>query len=122
MAFVREIAAARKTVAPDALSRRPRPPVVRAAEDSLVLGAGDARVVVYRLPTAHAEGMLAAYVPSARIFFTSDVLSPGATLAAAGSREVAALVQARGLVVERVAGGHGGVANWPDVVAAAGSN
>ena len=118
-AFVRQIGMAVKTVAPDALSRRSRAPQAIAVDDSLVIGAGNARVVVYRLPTAHVEGMLAAYLPAARIFFTSDVLSPGATLAPAGSKEIVAFVRARGLAVERVAGGHGGVANWPDVEQAA---
>ena len=123
-AFVRGIAAARKTVKPDELDRRlgaarVRPPAITAVEDSMVLGTGDQRVVIYRLPTAHVEGMLAAYVPAARLLFVSDVLSPGATLAPVGSREVVALAKARGIAVDRVAGGHGGVANWADVERAA---
>ncbi len=118
-AFVRNLGVAQKTVAPDALSRRGRPLQVTAVDDSLVIGSGDGRVVVYRLPTAHVEGMLAAYVPAARILFNSDVLSPGATLAPAGSKEIVAFVRARGITVERVAGGHGGIANWADVEQAA---
>jgi glyoxylase-like metal-dependent hydrolase (beta-lactamase superfamily II) len=118
-AFVRNVGVAQKTVAPDALSRRGRPLQVNAVDDSLVIGSGDGRVVIYRLPTAHVEGMLAAYVPAARILFTSDVLSPGTTLAPAGSKEIVAFVKARGITVERVAGGHGGIANWADVERAA---
>ncbi|MGH7673184.1 MAG: MBL fold metallo-hydrolase, partial [Gemmatimonadales bacterium] len=117
--FVRGIGAARKTVKPDALSSRRRVPAVTGVEDSVTLGAGDQRVVVYRLPTAHAEGMLAAYLPGARLLFTSDVLSPGPTMPAAGAREIVAFVRARGLTVERVVGGHGGVAAWADVERAA---
>jgi glyoxylase-like metal-dependent hydrolase (beta-lactamase superfamily II) len=120
-AFVRTIGLARKTVAPDALSRRPVAPVVRVVDDTMTVGSGDARVVIYRLPTVHCEGMLAAYVPAARLLFTSDVLSPAATLAQAGSAEVATLARVRGIAVERVAGGHGGVASWPDVERAAGN-
>lgn len=123
-AFVRGIAAARKTVAPDELARRlgparVRPPAITAVEDSLVLGSGDGRVVIYRLPTVHVQGMLAAYVPAARLLFVSDVLSPGPTLAPLGSAELVALARARGITVDRVAGGHGGVANWADVERAA---
>jgi glyoxylase-like metal-dependent hydrolase (beta-lactamase superfamily II) len=123
-AFVRGIAGARKTVNPDELARRlgparVRPPAITAVADSLVLGTGDGRVVVYRLPTTHVEGMLAAYVPAARLLFVSDVLSPGPTLAPVGSAEVVALARARGITVDRVAGGHGGVANWADVERAA---
>lgn len=119
-AFVRGIGATPKTVTPDALSRKQRQaPAVRTVDDSLVIGAGDSRVVVYRLPTAHVQGMLAAYVPSAKILFNSDVLTPGATLAPAGSKEIATFIQARGLVVDRVAGGHGGIASRGDVEKAA---
>ena len=123
-AFVRGIGAARKTVKPDALARRLGParvrvPAITAVEDSLVLGSGDGRVVIYRVPTAHVEGMLAAYVPAARLLFVSDVLSPGPTLAAAGSAELVALARLRRIAVDRVAGGHGGVANWADVERAA---
>ena len=123
-AFVRGIAAARKTVRPDELARRLGParvrvPAITAVEDSLVLGAGDRRVVIYRLPTMHVEGMLAAYVPGTRLLFTSDVLSPGPTLAPVGSAELVALARARSITVERVAGGHGGVADWADVERAA---
>src|SRR5574341_151931 len=62
--FVRSIATAPKTVRPDILSRRlgparPRPPAITGLEDSLVVGTGDGQVVAYRLPTAHAEGLLA---------------------------------------------------------------
>jgi len=118
-AFVRTVGAAQKTVAPDALSHGGRPLQVHAVDDSLVIGSGNDRVVVYRLPTAHVEGMLAAYVPAARILFNSDVLSPGATLAPAGSKEIVVFVRARGIAVERVAGGHGGIATWADVERAA---
>ena len=123
-AFVRGIAAARKTVSPDELARRlgparVRPPAITAVEDSLVLGTGDGRIVLYRLPTVHVQGMLAAYVPAARLLFVSDVLSPGPTLAPVGSAELVALVRARGIAVDRVAGGHGGVATWADVERAA---
>jgi len=119
-AFVRGIGATKKTVTPDALSRGQRQaPAVRTVDDSLVIGTGDSRVVLYRLPTAHVQGMLAAYVPSAKILFNSDVLTPGATLAPAGSKEIATFIQARGITVDRVAGGHGGIANWTDVERAA---
>lgn len=117
--FVRGLARAPKTVTPDALSRRPRVPDVRPVTDSLIVGTGERRVVIYRLPTAHVEGMLAAYLPAARILFTSDVLSPSATLPPAGSAEVVEFARSRGIPIERVAGGHGGVVNWADVEKAA---
>jgi glyoxylase-like metal-dependent hydrolase (beta-lactamase superfamily II) len=118
--FVQGVARATKTVAPDALSRGGnRPARILAVEDSLVLGEGSSRVVVYRLPTAHVQGLLAAYIPSAGLLFQSDVLGPPA-LPPVGAAEVVAFVRARGLRVERVAGGHGtAVASWADVERAA---
>jgi glyoxylase-like metal-dependent hydrolase (beta-lactamase superfamily II) len=117
--FGRGIGAARKTVAPDGLSRGGRVPNVRAANPVTIFGTGETAVQLIELPTVHAQGMLAAYVPSARILFVSDVLSPGPTLAPAGSREIVAMVRARGITVDRVVGGHGGIAAWADVERAA---
>jgi glyoxylase-like metal-dependent hydrolase (beta-lactamase superfamily II) len=119
VAFVRGVATAPKTAVPDELSRGARPPAITPVNDSLVIGAGDARVVLYRIETSHAEGLLAAYLPAHRLLFTSDVLSPAATLPALGSAEVAAFVRARRLTVDRFAGGHGGIAAWADIEAAA---
>jgi hypothetical protein len=58
-------------------------------------------------------------LPSARILFTSDVLSPGATIAAGGSAELVSFARSRGLAPERFAGGHGRVVAWSAVEAAA---
>lgn len=117
--FLRQVAAAPKTVRPDELSRRRRDPTLRLVEDSMVIGSGDSRVVVYRLPSVHAEDVLGVWVPSARIVFTSDVLNPGATLNPVGSRELVAFARARGLNPERYAGGHGAMTNWVDLERAA---
>ena len=118
--FVRDIASATKTIARDAISRGRAAPPITSVGDSLTLGSGDSRVVLYRLPSVHAEGILAAYVPSARILFVADVLSPGPTLPALGSQEVVSLGTSRGLTIDRVVGAHGGIAAWADVQRAAG--
>jgi glyoxylase-like metal-dependent hydrolase (beta-lactamase superfamily II) len=124
VAFVRGIATARKTVAPDALSRgRPAPAVVSVG-DSLVVGTGSRRVVLYELPSTHAEGILAAYLPEARLLFASDVLTPpaagsSAPVASLGSAELVALARRRGISPDRYAGGHGGVIAWSEVERAA---
>ncbi len=121
VSFVRSIGAARKTVRPDALSRSGRPSrsTITSVEDSLVVGSGDTRVVAYRLPTAHAEGLLAIYVPAAKILFQSDVVTANPNPPAAGSAELIKFVKARGLAVERMAGGHGMVVAWTDIERAA---
>ncbi|MBI4419825.1 MAG: MBL fold metallo-hydrolase [Gemmatimonadetes bacterium] len=118
--FVRRIAAAQKTVAPDALTRGGRMPQVRTVEDSLTVGEGNGRITVYATPTVHVEGLLIAYVPSARVLFNSDLAAPGPTIPSPGARELVAAVRQRGISVDWVAGGHGGPATrWADVERAA---
>ena len=121
VAFVRQVAAAPKTVAPDRLSRGTAAPAVTAVGDSMAIGTGNSRVVLYQLPTAHAEGVLAVWHPSSGTVFTSDVLSPAANQAPArtGSLEMAAFARARRLTPTRFVGGHGAVAEWSAIEAAA---
>jgi glyoxylase-like metal-dependent hydrolase (beta-lactamase superfamily II) len=118
-AFIRRMAEAPRTVAPDLQAERRRRPTLRTLTDSLALGSGAGTVVIYHTPTIHAGDLVSAWVPSARILFTSDVLSPGNTLAQIGSAELVALARARGLNPDRFVGGHGGVAPWADVERAA---
>ena len=117
--FVRGIAAAKKTVSPDAQSRAPKAPTVRTMGDSTIIGSGAGQILLLRIPTVHVEGLLAAYVPSAKVLFTSDALNPGQTLAPAGSAELVTFAKAHGLAVERYAGGHGQAVAWADVERAA---
>src|SRR5512145_594369 len=82
VSFVRSIGSARKTVRPDALSRSGRP------SRSTITSVEESRVVAYRLPTSHAEGLLAIYVPAAKILFQSDVVTANPNPPAAGSAEL----------------------------------
>ncbi len=115
VAFVTRLAAAPKTVAPDALSRRVRRPVIRAATDSMAIGSGASQVIIMTIPTAHAEGMLAAYVPSAGALFTSDIMNPAPVPNIAGAIELLAFARVHGFQVRSHAGGHGIVMPWSDV-------
>ncbi|MEK6768086.1 MAG: MBL fold metallo-hydrolase [Gemmatimonadota bacterium] len=118
-AFIRQIAAAPRTVQPDEQSRRRRPPEIRTMDDSVVIGEGASQVVVYNIPSAHVEGIVAAYVPSARVLFAADVLNPAPVLSQPGSAELVAFARARGLAPARYAGAHGAVLDWTAVERAA---
>ncbi len=119
--FLQSIRTARKTVAPDALSRGRAVPAIRPVDDSLGLGRGPGRALVYRIPTTHAEGLLGVYLPESRILFTSDVVNPGAApLPALGSAELVEAARRLGIAVDRYAGGHGVVVSWADLSRAAG--
>ena len=120
--FVARIAEARKTKAPDALTRGTKKAAIQQVTDRTTIGTADTRVIVFTIPSVHAEGLLAAYVPSAKVLFISDILTPAPNptpAAAAGARELVAFARDRGIVVERLAGGHGPVWTWAQVEEAA---
>ena len=120
-AFVEAVGKARKSIAPDRLSKGGRV-VVRTLRDTLTIGAGASRVQLFALSSAHVAGLLAAYVPASQVVFTSDVVNPQplpAALPAPGSRELVAFGEQRGLPVRSYAGGHGRVVAWDELQAAA---
>lgn len=119
VAFLEGIGQNEKSVAPDALDERSPLPAITGVTDTVITGAGGPDVHLLSLPTTHVEGILAAWVPAAKLLFVVDVLSPGATLPALGSSEVETFLTARGLDAERIVGGHGGIANRADLQAAA---
>ena len=118
--FVRRVGTAPKTVAPDRISRGAVAPPFIPVRDSLSLGSGAGHVVLYRLASSHAEGLLGAWVPSAGIVFTSDVVSPAANQAPPrlGSTELVAFARKFGIAPSKYVGGHGVVVDWSVVVAA----
>ena len=118
--FIRRIAATRKTLAPDEQSRRQRRPTIQPVRDSMVIGAGEQRVVVYPMATIHADDVLGIWVPSARVLFTSDVVNPVANqpIPSVGARELVAFARQYGLSPDRYAGGHGPVVAWSEIQAA----
>ena len=119
--FVRGIAGAAKTVAPDRLSRSPGGPPIVPVLDSLVLGTGAGKVVLYPLASSHAGGLLAAWVPAAGVVFTSDVVSPAANTPPPrqGSAELVGFAKTVGIAPVRYAAGHGIVIDWSVLEAAA---
>ncbi|MBI2186418.1 MAG: MBL fold metallo-hydrolase [Acidobacteria bacterium] len=126
--FLQGVLTHAKTVRPDALA------LAQAKAGSAVKVAIDAvetmkeytdgsRVVqVHTIPNgAHAQGMLAAYLPTERIIFVSDLYSPApggkVDPSNANARAFYAAVRALGLNVDRVVGGHGVVGLFRDLAA-----
>ena len=63
---------------------------------------------VYDIPNPHSDGMVGAYVPDTRLFFNSDLYSPGRELQFPLSMNALfAAVRYHGLDVERHVGSHG---------------
>ncbi|HEX7242125.1 MAG TPA: MBL fold metallo-hydrolase [Longimicrobiaceae bacterium] len=86
----------------------PRPRTVRPVGDSLAVGTGERRMVLYSVPTSHADGMLVAYLPAQRLLFQADLFPGPAELGA----DLYRFVRTKGLAVDRVAGAHGAVTPW----------
>jgi len=108
-AFVQKMLQAQHTYVPDSLQKTQKPgPIETVESDKKVLTDGEQAVEVYPIPNAHAEGMLAAYVPHAKLLFVSDLFSPGAPRQPPEwPKELLDSITAAGIAVERIAGGHG---------------
>ena len=113
--FVDEMLAEPHTVVPDALQGKTVTPNIMTVTDTLVLDDGVRTVEIRNMPTDHAGGMLAVWLPGEKIMFVSDMYSPGIAppgQQAAGEQlmvanELVDFVEAKNLPVETFVGGHG---------------
>ena len=105
------------TVDNDRLQRAPRPTRIVEVSDQMSLGDGTREVKLYRIANRHAEGMLIAYVPDARVGFVTDLWSPARdSVPTPLNVDLLATVKALGIDPgARFAGGHGGVAVLADL-------
>ncbi len=117
LAFLRGVAAARRVLAPAGVERAVPAPRLVPVDDSLVVGRGAGRLVLYRLDMSHVDGMLIGWLPGPGILFASDVAPGGSP---ADLRELATFLEAHGIAPATVAGGHGAVTPWAELRQAAG--
>lgn len=119
--FSRSLRAAH-TIEPDELSAQPRGAtfVTVPAGGELTLADATRPVRVLAVDSTHAADMVVAYTPNQRVLFVSDIFNPGLPPNPPAARELRAAVQARGLAIDAIAGGHGGVGTRADLDAAAG--
>jgi glyoxylase-like metal-dependent hydrolase (beta-lactamase superfamily II) len=118
--YIRAMATAPFTITPDALARAPRAPNVRAVSRTMTIGTGDRAVRVINVgPSAHAEPMLMAYLPTGKILFQGDLLKvfehgavpPGIDVNADLDR----YIRQNRLDVETIIGVHGRTATMADL-------
>jgi len=107
----------------DALEQSPRPAEVVEIADKQVLTDGTRTLEIYRIENPHAEGMLFSYVPEAKLGFVVDLWNPGSDKLSdklsPGQAALAAALSRRGIAPERLAGGHGSVADYAQLAARA---
>jgi glyoxylase-like metal-dependent hydrolase (beta-lactamase superfamily II) len=108
-AFVKKMLEAPHTYVPDSLQKEPKPGVIETVEqERKIITDGERTVEVYPVANSHAEGMLVAYVPHAKLLFVADLFSPGAARQPPDlPRELLDSLTAANVQVERIVGGHG---------------
>ena len=112
--FIDEVARAPHTILPDALSRKPKAPVVEIFRKKRVFTDGTTTVELHDIgPTSHATELVMAYLPKEKLIFQGDLIIPPAagqlppanTLTA----EFLERIESLGLDVQTIAGVHGRV-------------
>jgi glyoxylase-like metal-dependent hydrolase (beta-lactamase superfamily II) len=98
------------TLNPDALELNPQPVVIEPVSPTVpvILSDGTRSVEVYPVESTHSADMVIAYLPQERLVFVSDLFSPSGDFTLADlPPDLVAAFDRFGLVVERIAGGHG---------------
>lgn len=113
LGLYRRVFAARHTIEPDALAQQPRAAVLQGVEPGEVVtledsGEGDNAVRIYTVSTTHAADMVVAVANG--VLFVSDIFSPGFPPFVPALRELRDTITEHEIVVEVIAGGHGGKA------------
>lgn len=114
--FFRRVFADRdSTILPDSLDGTSAPAQIATvpAATSLVLDDATQRVEVIPFDVPHSTDMTVTFLHAGGVLFVSDVYTPG-TPPGAGGQALDDLIRARGLPVQWIAGGHGGVISYAD--------
>jgi glyoxylase-like metal-dependent hydrolase (beta-lactamase superfamily II) len=86
-------------------------------EGTKVMTSGPQSLELYAIQgSAHAEPMVLAYVPSARVLFQSDLFFPGTGAATPYTEHLLASIRELNLRVDTMVGGHGGVGPFAELV------
>ncbi len=113
---------ANSTVRPDAYSANPRPVEIVGVPATGFVTLPDAvrPVQIHGVPNFHSDDMVAPFVASAGLLFSSDIFSPGQPPFPVVPGQLYDVVVNRNLAVTTVAGAHGGVGPISELRTAAG--
>jgi hypothetical protein len=73
--ILKRLFAAKYKSSPDALMKRPRPPILHVVAGKTVVGSGPNQLVIYPLRTASGERQMMVYWPAHRLLYTSDLFT-----------------------------------------------
>jgi glyoxylase-like metal-dependent hydrolase (beta-lactamase superfamily II) len=118
--YFERIAAAKRTIAPDSLSTRPRKPAFEFVSKRKSFTDGDQTLELVDVgPNPHANEMLVAYLPQQKLVFQADLFGIGwgapVGPASPSTRQFAARLTELGLAVERIVGVHGRPTTWAEL-------
>ncbi len=110
-AIIQQVASSRRTMYPDALSRKPQAPKIETIAGSKILDDGANRVELYDVgPSDHIAQMLVAYFPKEKLLFEADVWDPTSLELPLGWTDTTILarkIEELGLQVDRIIPVHG---------------
>jgi len=113
--YFQEVVGRPHTLSPDALSRTPQLPTVRAVGDELVLGDATRQIALYPITDSeHASTLLMAYLPRERVLVEADVFSPGSAVAPYAAN-LLDNIRRRNLRVDRIVPIHGTVVPFSEL-------
>ncbi|MEW6732735.1 MAG: MBL fold metallo-hydrolase [Acidobacteriota bacterium] len=115
------MAAAVRTIAPDALTRNPHPVLIEPIEGKKrIFTDGSHTVEILNIgPSPHANELLIAYLPQEKILFQGDLLSVESDLDMQPANDTtvhfAEQIQRQGLQIEKIIGVHGSIGTMQDL-------
>jgi glyoxylase-like metal-dependent hydrolase (beta-lactamase superfamily II) len=114
--FYRTVLSAPQTLNP--YGTKSVPPKVEEVDGKWSVTEGGRTIEAYSLDNPHATGYIIPYVPDAKFGFVTDIWSPAPMIPPANPQTIALVkgIQKMGIQMDRMAGGHGGIGNYADLV------
>ena len=120
-AYFEKAVRAAHTVAPDALTKKPRAAKIVEVPELLSLKDDADEIRLHNIPNPHSQGMLIGHVVKPNIVFVTDILSPRPPInRTPGSLAVGEALKQAGITGSTIAGGHGTTAKQSEIAAALG--
>ena len=114
-AFFKDIVSRPHTLAPDALSKNPKPLTLETVDDSVVIKDAKMTVELFHIAgNPHADTLLMAYFPAERILVEADAFSPGAAVQPYAAN-LLENIKKHNLKVDRIVPLHGAIAPFSEL-------
>lgn len=117
-AFYNDLVGRSRTIAPDALTKTPKPLKLQTVDDDLILKDAAMEMQLFHISgNPHADTLLMAYLPRERVLIEADAYSPGGTYQPYAAN-LLENIKRRNLRVDRIVPVHGTIAPISELVKA----